>query len=208
MGVKDFTKTMVTTGAGMINPSYGLATVLLAEGMDLFYQSYMNVKKDKAQKFYDEFQKWLNLNLDEINQEFLEEPYFAEILELILVKASSTSKEWKVQKFKEILENRVKANKTNDYSKSYLDILDKLTENEFEILSYCVQTQKLGENNSTIEKENICKELNLTNEEYLLNVTHLEGKALIIERTWGRTSYNIISVSILGENFIKFVIGE
>lgn len=208
MGIKDTGKTLVTTGAGLINPLYGVGAVILTETMDIFYQGYMDIKKEKAQIFYEEFQKWLNNELANIDREFLETPYFTEILEIILVKAASSSNEWKIKKFREILENRIKGNKVNDYSRTYLDILEKLTEKEFEILRFCFENQEFKENGFFINKDKISKNLDLDEEEYLLNMTHLEGKSLIIERTWGRTTYNIITVSLLGENFIKFIKGE
>lgn len=208
MGIKDTSKTLVTTGAGLINPLYGVGAVILTETMDIFYQGYMGIKKEKAQIFYEEFQKWLNNELANIDREFLETPYFTEILEIILIKAASSSNEWKIKKFREILENRVKGNKVNDYSRTYLDILEKLTEKEFEILKFCFENQEFKETGFFINKDKISKNLDLDEEEYLLNMTHLEGKSLIIERTWGRTTYNMITVSLLGENFIKFVKGE
>lgn len=208
MGIKDTSKTLVTTGAGLINPLYGVGAVILTETMDIFYQGYMGIKKEKAQIFYEEFQKWLNNELVNIDREFLETPYFTEILEIILVKAASSSNEWKIKKFREILENRIKGSKINDHSRTYLDILEKLTEKEFEILKFCFENQEFEEEGASINKDKISKNLDLDEEEYLLNMTHLEGKSLIIERTWGRTTYNIITVSLLGENFIKFIKGE
>ena len=208
MGIKDMGKAIVTTGAGLVSPLHGMGAVLLTETMDYFYQSYIGVKRDKAQKFYDEFQKWLNNELVNIDREFLETPYFTEILEIILVKAASSSNEWKIKKFREILENEIKGSKINDHSRTYLDILEKLTEKEFEILKFCFENQEFEEEGASINKDKICKELELDDSEYLLNITHLEGKALIIERTYGRTTYNVVTVSLLGENFIKFIKGE
>ncbi|MGL5149101.1 MAG: hypothetical protein ACRC7N_00815 [Clostridium sp.] len=106
MGIKDMRKAIITTGAGLVGPLHGMGVVLLTETMDLFYQNYIGIKRDKAQKVYAEFQKWLTSNLKDIDEKFLEEPYFSEMLEIIITKASSSSSERKIKIFQEILQKK------------------------------------------------------------------------------------------------------
>lgn len=204
MGKKDFFKTTLSTTAGIINPFTGLATVILTEGIDYFYEKYRKIKIEKVLKFYSEFQNWLNLNLKDIDKEFLNEPYFEEILEIILTKISSSSSERKIKIFQQILQERVKAKKSNDMSRTYLDIIEKITEEELELLKtiykLCIESK------TYIEKDDILSKINL-NDKFNLYTRDLISKGILIQNNLGGEA-KAVYITDLGIKLIEFITGK
>lgn len=205
MGIKDMGKAIITTGAGLVGPLHGMGAVLLTETMDFFYQSYIGIKRDKAQKFYDEFQKWLISNLKDIDEKFLEEPYFAEILEIIITKASSSSSERKIKIFQKILQERVMAKKSNDMSRTYLDIVEKITEEQLELLKITYDFN-VKDSIRYMEKEEILSKVSFA-EKFSLYATDLISKGILQQNSLGGEP-KALRITSLGVGLIDFISGR
>lgn len=197
-------KNTVVMGASVYSPITGIVAIVATETLDGFIKNYTGIKVQKVQKFWEEFQDWLNEELKGIDTEFLNKPYFHEILEIILLKASSSSNEIKIAKFQEILRNRVKAAKSNDFSRTYLDIVEKITEEQFDLLYYIFKNQPSG---TYLDCELICKALKMEKGKFNLNAHDLISKGLIVQNNLGGNP-SAVHTTALGDEFLKFIDGR
>jgi hypothetical protein len=217
-------------GLPLVNASLGLISPPLAfagTSLEIYLSSRTEKKLIKVKNFYDELQTWLISSLDSIDEAFLETEYFEEILELIMSKILSNGLELKIKMYKEILINQIKVNRSYDYSRLYLEMIDSLNSPEVELikrlLSFVDVSKDLRESpllEPDTAEDYIKKGKGELDNAFYLNKVYDDFKKEFTDYKIDFHYQNLVSTGVLtntggayhfterGHSFINFILGE
>ena len=101
---------------------------------EVFFDYWSRVKQDRYNSFLDEFQKYLEKNNTEIRQDLLNTEDFGDLFEAVIKKVVQTRSKDKLRRFQMILYQFVKNGASNEYTGTYLDIIERINETQIQIL--------------------------------------------------------------------------
>ncbi len=176
----------------------------LSEGL---YNYWNNVKQERLNIFVEKFKDYLEKNNnDEINPEFLRTEDFAQFFELVLRKVTETKSHKKLEVFKDILINNIKAREINDFADTFLNLISQLHEKQIELLKdlhnnekHFSEKKELGDN-TNYEFKSLYKEM------YEVYAQDLIAKGLIdVHNTSGPMKMQTMLLSVYGKQFLQFI---
>lgn len=133
---------------------------------EILFEHRGRIKQDRINKFVQNLKDYLEtINGELINGEYINSEEFGDIFESILEKVSRTNSEEKLKRFKQILIKQIEIPEKREYFESFLDVISKITDKQFEIL--------LTQYRYHPEYKKIREEIN-RNEELLKNSEHNE----------------------------------
>ncbi|ADO82692.1 Abi-alpha family protein [Ilyobacter polytropus] len=210
----------LATATTFVNPVAGMLLyggVELASYLNKFAQDRVNGRNEKMLKFLEELNSFIGKEIKDIDDPFLEGEYFNDVLEKVLVKASSCKTQYKKDVFKKIIKDEITAKTEIDFSSSYLNIISELHGEEIEILKYIRQNQTPINTNSMedwVEKEKLrdyldgIKGLNqaYSKENFEVYLYNLIYKGLLVSASMNGN--DPLRTTILGERLMEYIEGE
>lgn len=133
---------------------------------EILFEHKGRIKQERLNKFLQNLKDYFEtVNEVSINDSYINSEEFGDIFESVLEKVSKTSSEEKLKRFKQILIKQIEIPEKTEYFESFLDVISKITDKQFEIL--------LTQYRYYPEYKIIRKEIN-QNEELLKNSKHNE----------------------------------
>ncbi|KQS93665.1 hypothetical protein [Chryseobacterium sp. Leaf394] len=102
---------------------------------EFLFEHRGRIKQDRINNFVQNLKDYLEtINENVINSEYINSEEFGDIFETILEKISRTESDEKLKRFKQILVRQIEVPERREYIESFLDIISKITDKQFEIL--------------------------------------------------------------------------
>ncbi|MDR6158869.1 hypothetical protein QF023_002385 [Chryseobacterium sp. SLBN-27] len=102
---------------------------------EILFEHRGRIKQDRLNKFLQNLKDYFDSVREvSINESYINSEEFGDIFESIIEKVTATQSEEKVKRFKQILLKQIEIPEKREYIESFLDIVSKITDKQFEIL--------------------------------------------------------------------------
>lgn len=142
-------KEVVSSIANLIAESIPVVGSVIAEGLAFqgkVKQTRFNIFTEKLKVYFE------SSSNQKIDEEFLRSEDFAQFFETVIRKVVDTKSEEKINIFKEIVVNKIKAKEVQDFSESFLHLVHVLNEKQIELLFKYSQVGKKPDQSSILSK--------------------------------------------------------
>lgn len=102
---------------------------------EILFEHRGKIKQDRLNKFLQNLKDYFDtVSEAPINEAYVNSEEFGDIFESIIEKVATTQNEEKLKRFKQILLKQIEIPEKREYIESFLDIISKITDKQFEIL--------------------------------------------------------------------------
>ncbi|MCD6066188.1 MAG: hypothetical protein K0S33_1014 [Bacteroidetes bacterium] len=106
---------------------------VIAEGLINYHG---RIKQERLNLFVEKLREYMEqIHEDEINPEYLKSEDFLQLFESVIRKVVETRSEEKLSRYRDILVNNIKAQKSADYSETFLTLVSQLQEEQIVTLN-------------------------------------------------------------------------
>lgn len=204
---------------GIGNPPLGVALYAATELSQIlfsFSEGRGQIRCKKVVSFLEEAMMFIENEIEDIDQAFLEGEYFIEVLEKIFIKVANNTSEYKKDIFKQIFKNEIKRSTPNGLSATFLNMIPELDDVEIKMLKYISENQLpliIGNENNWINVKKIKEHLisigidqAIIDERFEMYLYDLKFKGLLSNQEL--IGIENIRVTPLSEGLIKYIKAE
>ncbi len=102
---------------------------------EILFEHRGRIKQERLNKFVQNLKDYFDtVNNSSIDQSYINSEEFGDVFESIIEKVTRTQSEEKLKRFKQILIKQISTPEKREYIESFLDIISKITDKQFEIL--------------------------------------------------------------------------
>ncbi|MFP3599341.1 hypothetical protein [Chryseobacterium sp. SIMBA_029] len=102
---------------------------------EILFEHRGRIKQERLNKFVQNLKDYLEtVSESSINESYINSEEFGDIFESIIEKVGRTQNEEKLKRFRQILIKQISVPEKREYIESFLDVVSKITDKQFEIL--------------------------------------------------------------------------
>lgn len=202
-------------GVSIIKGALGAVPVVGQALLEVLFDCRSRIKQERINNYFQDIANELRSQSDlKIDLEYLKTEEFSDLVEDILLRVACNRSQAKREHLKRVLLKAMQGHRAPDMAKTYLNILDEITDEELVLLAQFYKAHRgqpslfngparLGH----FQKSDF-DELGYEYEHFLLMVQSLVYKGLLNDETMGRydsDSQKTIRITVLGVSFYEYL---
>lgn len=206
---------IIEAGVSGVKSIFGAVPFVGSALDEIVFDYWGRLKQNRLNRFTQEFSEYVkNMNLQNVDIEYIKSEQFIDVFREILSSVVKTNSEKKLAYYKQVLGKQIFKQNNINFVPTFLDIVDKIDDNEFLMLEYfykITNDESVKEEHALNIKNGLHTVFGLNEDEYLYYKISLASKCLLQDvnnGTWDEinTPYlTTVKTTILGNKFIEYL---